>query len=482
MPPRNRDATETARALARRAWSALGLIVAVLALNLILVQPSLLELATDAPAINIAGRQRMLSQRLAKSALALAAAPDEARRAELRETLDLWVRSHRALQAGDPGLSLTGRLSPQARAGFTGLELSFERLRAAAFAILDRADPPRVEAVLGAESEFLARMDALVGTLERESRAHVAQLRLIFFALTAVAIASALAAWAFALRPAIALIRRQVDDLERRVRSRTGELEEESRKRIESERRNQDLQERIGRASRADALGELAAELAHELNQPLGTIANYVEGSLAQLGPDHDVHTPLARALVATHRAATIVKRVRESIMQPVSGRAPVDPNALATEVVQSCAATAERRGIDLTIDLASDLPQVRADGVQIQQVLVNLVQNAFDAVGAQERFPRQVRVATRREDSGEVAFRVSDNGEGIPPSALESIFDPYFSTRADGLGMGLAIAKRIVGEHGGRIDVESEPGRHTAIQFTLPAAGDGERTDGLHR
>ena len=141
-----------------------------------------------------------------------------------------------------------------------------------------------------------------------------------------------------------------------------------------------------------------------------------------------------------------------------------------------------ERRGIDLTVDLASDLPQVRADGVQIQQVLVNLVQNAFDAVGAQERFPRQVRVATRREDSGEVAFRVSDNGEGIPPSALESIFDPYFSTRADGLGMGLAIAKRIVGEHGGRIDVESEPGRHTAIQFTLPAAGDGERTDGLHR
>jgi signal transduction histidine kinase len=348
----------------------------------------------------------------------------------------------------------------------------------------DPPPPADLAALLGAESEFLGRMDALVGLLERESRDHVARLRLIFLILTLAAIASALAVGSFALRPAVVLIRRQVDELEHRVRARTAELEEESRKRIESERRSQELQERIGRAARAGALGELAAELAHELNQPLGAIANYIEGSLVHLQPDQarDValRGALTKALGSTHHAATIVKRVHQSILQPAR-RVPLDPNALVSEVVQSCAATAERRGIALETDLAPDLPYVRADGVQIQQVLANLVQNAFDAVDAAKRDPRRVRVVTGREDSG-VAFRVIDSGEGIPSATLATIFDPYFSTRANGLGMGLAISRRIVTEHGGRIAAESELGRQTTIQFTLPAAGDAERTDGLHR
>lgn len=483
------NAAEAARILQRRAWFAIGAVVAIQALNLGLVQPSLLGLATDAPAINIAGRQRMLSQRLAKSALALAAAREESYRAELRETLELWVRSHHALQAGDPALSLSGRLSPEARAGFAALMPSFELLRDSATRIEAATDSglsPSADlaALLGAESEFLGRMDALVGLLERESREHVAQLRLILLILTLAAIASALAIGSFALRPAVLLIRRQVDELEHRVRVRTAELEAESLRRIEVERKNQELQERIGRAAKAGALGEQAAELAHELNQPLGAIANYIEGSLLKLEPgqarDVALRGALTHALDATHRAATIVRRVYRSILRPVR-LVHLDPNALVAEVVQSCTATAERRGIDLEMDLALDLPSIRADGVQIQQVLANLVQNAFDAVDAANRPSRSVVVATGLDDWG-VVFRVIDNGEGIPPAALASIFDPYFSTRANGLGMGLAISRRIVTEHGGRIAAECELGRQTTIQFTLPAAGDGERTDGLHR
>jgi two-component system sensor kinase FixL len=132
---------------------------------------------------------------------------------------------------------------------------------------------------------------------------------------------------------------------------------------------------------------------------------------------------------------------------------------------------------------LAPELPNLWGDPVQVQQVLVNLVGNAFEALDASESVAPTVVVQTRRVPSGAVEFRVSDNGEGIPQERLAQVFDAYFSTRAGGMGMGLAISRSIVEAHQGRIAVESVPGVATTFRFTLPVGGgDDAGPSGVHR
>ena len=141
------------------------------------------------------------------------------------------------------------------------------------------------------------------------------------------------------------------------------------------------------------------------------------------------------------------------------------------------------RRGIVLVSELAPELPNLWGDLVQLQQVLVNLVRNAFEAVAAAEPVDPTVIMKISKSQSGDVEFRVTDNGEGIPPERLGAIFDAYFSTRAGGLGMGLAISRTIVEAHHGRIDVESAPGLGTTFCVTLPAAGvDDAASHRIHR
>jgi two-component system sensor kinase FixL len=144
------------------------------------------------------------------------------------------------------------------------------------------------------------------------------------------------------------------------------------------------------------------------------------------------------------------------------------------------------RRGMTLALDLARDLPSSWGDSVQIQQVLVNLLRNALDALAASQRHDGTVVIATMSDANGDVEFRVTDNGEGISGDRLDRVFDAYFSTRDEGMGMGLAISRTIVEAHHGRIHVESELGVRTTFRFTLPAsdtaddgAGEGDRGEG---
>ena len=491
----------------------LVLVALLVLLNQILVQPPLLQLTTDAPVINIAGRQRMLSQRLAKAALALGGAADEVdrrrHRAELGHVLRLWSVSHNGLRHGDRALSLPGRNSPAVREAFDDLEPFFTRMCAAVARLIgndalrrpdDAAAHEDLATILENEGEYLARMDRIVGLFEGETRARVDRLLWTGWAVTVLILVALAAIGLFVLRPAARLIRRQIlklraarDELEDRVRERTRELElanqelaREARERALAEQRHRTLLEQFSHVARTTTIGEMASGLAHELNQPLGAIANYAEGCLVALDSPRpaleEIQAALEKLLATTMRAGQIIKRIRRFVTLHEIGYERFEPNRAVEEVAALLRDEARRRGITVGLELAPELPNLWGDPVQVQQVLVNLVRNAFEALAASEAVELTVVMQTRRTGSGAVEFSVSDNGEGIPRERLGKVFDAYFSTRAEGLGMGLAISRTIVEAHQGRITVQSVPGVWTSFRFTLPAAGvDDARSNGVH-
>lgn len=488
-----RDGVENAAArINRRSLVALTIVGLLLVLSQVLVQPPTLRLLIDAPTINLAGRQRMLSQRIAKAGLAMERATDPSertrRRAELVQVLATWTESHDRLRRGE-STGVAGRPSEALRSAFRELQPSYERIRHAVAGLLAGEGSTNLSKLLAAESEYLPRMDRLVGLYEREAQAHVNRLSRFGWGATALTLLALVGIGRFVLRPASDLIGRQVaelrrsrDELEERVRLRTLELQRlnhdlarEVAERVRAEERQRAAVEQFSHGARATVVGEMASGLAHELNQPLGAIANYVEGCLVTLAAPtpalDDVRAVLERVLATTLRAGAIVQRIRRFVTRHESVREPLDPNRLVADVEEFLGDEARRRGITLSLDLARDLPSCWADPVQIQQVLVNLLRNAFDATAATQTQHSTVIIATGTEPGGGIEFRVTDNGEGIPAHRIGQVFDAYYSTRDEGMGMGLAISRTIVEAHHGRIRVESEPGVRTQFRFTLPAS-----------
>jgi two-component system sensor kinase FixL len=470
------------RLLVRRYLGALAAVVLLLAGEQVLVLPDLSRLAVDAPVINIAGRQRMLSQRLAKAALLAdraSRAEDHQRAvAELEDTVRTWSATHEELRRrGLPG-GRPGRNSAAVREAFTRLQPAFDRMRDAADRIVRSSVPerPALAAILESEGDYLARMDRIVGLYEQEMRVRVATLVATGWFVTVLIAAALVGIGLFVLWPAARLIGRQLlalgqarEVLEERVRARTLELEEASR-------RHREVLELFSHAARTNTLGEMASGLAHELNQPLGAVANYAEGCLVALtAPEPDlagVRQALERILATTLRAGEVLKRIRGFVKRHGPEQVRFEPNRVVEEAVALLGDDVRRRAIGLKVDLAPHLPWVEGDPVQIQQVLVNLVRNALEAVTTPKPLEPTVVVQTRADPSGGVRFLVTDCGEGIPAEHLGRIFDAYFSTRAEGMGMGLAICRTIVEAHGGVLSVSSKPGVETTFQFTLPAAG----------
>lgn len=504
QPGAGPDFVDPSALLSRRFWAGLALVALLVLLDRLVVQPPLARLATDAPLINEAGRQRMLSQRLSKAALALTLAAEQGDgraeehwRTELRAVLAAWSSAHERLRqrSQDAGV----------RAEFAAIEPSYARMRGAAEQIATTETPPArragVRAILGAEADFLPRMERIVGLYETAARARVQRLIATAWAIAALALAALAGIGGFIFRPATQLIARQFhalraarDALEDRVRARTAELENanrslahEAEKRARAEQRQRTLLEQLSRATRTNTIGEMASGLAHELNQPLGAIANYAEGCLVALDapapPLDDVRGALGKILATTLRAGAIVKRIRQFVTRGETTRQPVEPGTLALEVEELLRDEAVRRGIALRTELAPDLPKVSGDPVQLQQVLVNLVRNAFDAVAAAQSADPIVVMKTAGTADGAVELLVTDNGEGIPAARIAQVFDAYFSTRDHGMGMGLAISRTIIEAHQGTLGVESCPGQSTTFRFTLPAASaDDAGTDGLCR
>lgn len=230
-------------------------------------------------------------------------------------------------------------------------------------------------------------------------------------------------------------------------------------------------QRRAAQAAHGDAMGDLTGALAHELSQPLSALANYL--SVARDGAARGDLTGLTdvldRAAAQAVRAGVLVAGARAGVRQPEVLARPQSLDALVREAVD--VAVAAHAGVPPTVryDLDPACDEVIADRFQVQQVVLNLVRNALEAMGGTAR--RELTIAGRPGEPGFVAISVSDTGPGLPPGDAERIFEPFVTSKPDGMGLGLSISQRIVRAHGGRIWAESAIPGGAAFHFSLPRA-----------
>jgi two-component system sensor kinase FixL len=245
---------------------------------------------------------------------------------------------------------------------------------------------------------------------------------------------------------------------------------------LEAQRLRQDLTH-IGRVS---ALGELTASLAHELNQPLTAILNNAQVAqrlLAAAVPNLEEVREILRDIVTDDRRATeVIRRLRALVKKGDLEFVPVDLNELIREVVRLMQSDAISRGISLSLELAADSPTVRGDRVQLQQVVLNLVLNGLDAMHEPGAGERTLVIRTARDGADAVAVSVQDAGIGIDEKNVDQLFHPLFTTKTEGLGMGLAIARTIVDAHGGRLHAANNVTAGATFQFSLPVSREGTR------
>ncbi len=250
-----------------------------------------------------------------------------------------------------------------------------------------------------------------------------------------------------------------------------------------AEQRARDLQVELWHASRVSAMSEMAAALAHEINQPLGASVNYIEACQELLavgtpqGLEHS-RKALEAALIQVTRAGEVVRRLRSYISKGNVERQPSDLNGLVREATGLALAGTERKNLRVRYAMADDLPAVTVDPVQIQQVVVNLVRNAVEAM-PQDDPRRNLTLATRRTEEGMVEMSVGDTGPGLDEEMARDLFKPFLTTKATGMGLGLSICRSIVTAHNGRIRAEPNPGGGTVFRVSLPAGSKREECGG---
>lgn len=233
-------------------------------------------------------------------------------------------------------------------------------------------------------------------------------------------------------------------------------------------------QEKLLFTSRLMSVGEMAATLAHELNQPLAAIVNYLNGSLrlvGQAGGPAQVERALLAARTQAEHASAVIARVREFVRAREPRRDAHEVGLIASTVLELLRLEAERQQLCIELSLAPGLPAVYADRVMVEQVLLNLVKNAIEAMRATAPGERELRIEGRVNLDDEVEVRVLDRGGGLSQAESEQLFSPFFTTKSDGLGIGLAICRSIIEYHEGRLFFEGRPGGGSVFAFTLPRA-----------
>jgi PAS domain S-box-containing protein len=242
----------------------------------------------------------------------------------------------------------------------------------------------------------------------------------------------------------------------------------------DSERRNHDLQMRLADANRIASIGQLAAAIAHEINQPLaGIITNASTGTRMLAVDPVDVRAigeTIRRTLRDAERASEVIRRLRSLFTghEPVAEH--VDLNEIAESVTAMLALDFRRERIDLALELERGLPQVRGDRIQLQQVILNMLRNAAQAMHGVEDRPRKVQLRTHAEVEGRVQLSVTDSGQGLDPAIQGKLFEAFYTTKPDGMGVGLSVSRSIVERHEGRLWAESNTGPGATFAFSLPA------------
>ena len=247
--------------------------------------------------------------------------------------------------------------------------------------------------------------------------------------------------------------------------------------RQQTEARLQELQSELVHISRLTALGEMASTLAHELNQPLSAIANYLRGSMRLLTsepvPRERLADALDKAAEQTLRAGEIIRRLRDFVSRGETERRVESLPKLIEEAGALALVGAKEHGVHVDFDLDPAVNFVLADRVQIQQVILNLIRNAMDSMASVSR--RELHLAIRPDGEGMARVTISDTGPGISPEIAEHLFQPFITTKRHGMGVGLSISRTIVEAHGGRIWVEETPGGGATFNFTLHSVEDEE-------
>lgn len=243
--------------------------------------------------------------------------------------------------------------------------------------------------------------------------------------------------------------------------------------REESAARLEQIQDELARLARLNEMGEMASTLAHELNQPLSAIANYSHGCTRLLRDmDDAVATRMREALeeVASQslRAGQIIKHLREFVTNGETEKAPEDIRKLVGESAALALVGSREQGVRTVFEYLPDAEMVMVDRIQVQQVLINLMRNAIEAMRHVDR--RELTIRTMPADPGEIAVVVEDSGGGIPEEVAGQLFKPFVTTKASGMGIGLSISKRIVEAHGGEMTVSKNAAGGATFRFTLPA------------
>lgn len=249
-----------------------------------------------------------------------------------------------------------------------------------------------------------------------------------------------------------------------------------------SERKQQELQmhqqrDQLLHLSRVAMLGELSGALAHELSQPMTAIlanAQAAQRSLQGGGAGFEVREIIEDIVAENKRAAEVIRRLRALFARGTSDAAPVDINECVRDVLSLSHSDLVARNVSAEVQLAGNLPSVWADRIQLQQVLLNLILNACDAMCDNNPGERYLRISTRLTEQGEVGVEVCDRGSGI--GNIERIFEPFFTTKHHGLGLGLAICRTIVSAHRGRLWATNNPDRGATMHIVLPVEGLIER------
>ncbi len=246
---------------------------------------------------------------------------------------------------------------------------------------------------------------------------------------------------------------------------------------VTERRRAQDqmreTQERMTHVARLSTMGEMTNGLAHELNQPLTAIAMYAQAAerlMTQAHPgEEDVISALHHIAAQALRAGEIIRRLRAMVRNRETREEPVDLNELLHELVVLAEADARLHHVHVRLDLATTPPKVMADPIQLQQVLLNLVRNAIEAVADLETPRRLVTLRTTRTASGDAEVSVSDLGPGVDPAIRDRLFDAFFTTKPEGTGLGLAISRSIIENHGGRLTLRPNQPVGSCFYFILP-------------
>jgi two-component system sensor histidine kinase DctS len=231
-------------------------------------------------------------------------------------------------------------------------------------------------------------------------------------------------------------------------------------------------EEKLAATARLVTVGEMASTIAHELNQPLSAIASYTTGCLNLLDGGAplrgDLEEALRRTALQAQRAGRIIRRVHDFVRKSEPSRSAVRMNAIVEEAVGFAEGEARKRRVRIQARLTDDDREFQADRLLLQQVVLNLLRNAMDAMAATPPQDREILVATEAGATS-VTVSIADRGCGIPPEVQEQLFQPFFTTKPEGMGMGLNICRSIMEFHRGRVWAEPNPRGGTVFSFSLP-------------